>query len=367
METAGRVVAGIAGALVIVVVIDAAVRTFVLPRGAAVPLTRLVSRVSRWCFDLLTRRIDDYKRIDRVLALYGPVTLLLFPAVWLVGSFTGFALLYGAFGDVGTRAAIRDSGSALFTLGFATPGDLPSTGLVIVEAAAGLALLALLIAYLPTIYGTFSRRELMVSQLSVRAGTPPSAVELIERAYRAEFSDQLDNLFEQWEGWFVELGETHTTFAILNFFRSPHVDRSWITASGAVLDTAGLRLALLDQPWSPRPALCIRAGSVTLREIADYFSIPHDADPAPDDPISIGREEFDELVARLRKSDVPMKADLDEAWRNFRGWRVNYDTVLLTLAGFVSAPPAVWSSDRSPPIRHRPPVRTRRNRAKSSS
>jgi hypothetical protein len=361
MDTAARVLAGFAGFALVIIVIDAAVRTFVLPRGVAVPLTRIVARVTNVVFRAITRR-QDYDRTDRTLALYGPVTLLSYPAGWLVGLFVGFALMFGALDGIGPRAAIRYSGSALLTLGFSTPPDLPSTFLSFIEAALGLTLLALLISYLPTIYNAFSRREVAVSQLSVRAGTPPSAVELIERAQRTDFMDELDELFRSWETWFVEVGETHTSFAILTFFRSPNPDRSWVTASGAVLDTGALRLALLDKPWSPETAVCIRAGYVTLREIATYFAMPFDPDPSPDDPISITRDEFDEVAARLRRSGVALKADLDQAWRDFAGWRVNYDTVLLDLAGFLSVPRALWSSDRSPPLRHRPPVRTRKRR-----
>jgi hypothetical protein len=360
METAGRIVAGVVGAVFVVAVLDAAVRTFVLPRGVAVPLTRLVSRVMSAVFRAITRRQDDYARVDRTLALYGPITLLSFPAAWLLGLFAGFSLIIGALHDAGPREAIRDSGSALLTLGFATPADLPTTAAVLIEAAFGLALLALLISYLPTIYNTFSRREVAVSQLSVRAGTPPTAVELIERAHRTDFMDELDALFELWETWFVEVGETHTSFAILTFFRSPNPDRSWVTAAGAVLDAAALRLALLDRPWSPGTAVCIRAGFVTLREIATYFAMSFDADPAAGDPISITRDEFDGVVARLAAAGVPLKADLDQAWRDFVGWRVNYDDVLLQLAGFLQVPRAPWSSDRSAPLRYRPPIRTRR-------
>lgn len=366
MDVAARVVAGIVGGLIVVVVVDAAVRTFVLPRGVAVGLTRAVSRASRSVFTLLTARQQDYERIDRTFAMYAPVTLLLFPGVWLLGTFAGFALIFGALGDVGPRDAIRESGSALLTLGFSTPGDLPSMLAAFVEATLGLGLLALLIAYLPTIYGTFSRREVAVAQLSVRAGTPPSAVEMLERAHRTGFLVELDAVFEAWEAWFVELGETHTSLGILNFFRSPNPHRSWITATGAVLDAASLRLAVIDLPWSPRPAVCIRSGFTTLREIADFFSMPFDADPAPDDPISITRDDFDEAVARLAASNVPLKADLDQAWRDFAGWRVNYDQVLLGLAGFLVAPYAPWSSDRSVPLRrYRPPLRTHKDRPTS--
>lgn len=362
MDVVVRVVEAIAGVALIVVIIDAAIRTFVLPRGVTVRFTRIVSRASAACFRLVTNRIDDYETIDRVQALYGPITLLLLPAVWLIGVFVGFTLLYDAIHDVPVRDALLYSGSALFTLGFSTPRDLPSTAMTFIEASLGLALLALLIAYLPTMYGTFSRRETAVSRLSVRAGTPPSAVELLERAGRARFLDALDGLFEEWEVWFVELAETHTTFGMLSFFRSPNPNRSWVTASGAVLDTAALRLAVCDAGWSPQAAIMIRSGFTALREIADFFGMPYTPDPGPDDPISITREEFDAACERLAAAGVRLEADRDQAWRDFAGWRVNYDDVLLGLAGFLQVPQAPWSSDRSPPLRHRPPLRRARGR-----
>jgi hypothetical protein len=234
--------------------------------------------------------------------------------------------------------------------------------LTFLEAAFGLGLLAMLISYLPTIYASFSRREIAVSQLAVRAGTPPSAPELIIRAHRTGFAERLDPLWQQWELWFVEIEETHTSTGILSFFRSPNPGRSWVTAAGAVLDTAALRLALLDIPWTPDAATCIRAGYLALRAIGDLFGIPYDPDPNPDDPISISKSEFIEVYERLEAVGVPLKPDREQAWRDYAGWRVNYDAVLLTLAGLVMAPYAPWSSDRSPAHRHRPPLHVRRRR-----
>ena len=95
---------------------------------------------------------------------------------------------------------------------------------------------------------------------------------------------------------------------MLTFFRSPNPHRSWVTAAGAVLDAAALAQSTLAVPWSPQAGLCIRAGYLALREIADYFDIPYDSEPAPDDPISIAREEFDEAYERLGAAGVPVRA-----------------------------------------------------------
>ena len=102
--------------------------------------------------------------------------------------------------------------------------------------------------------------------------------------------------------------------------------------------------------------MCIRSGYVALRSIARFFGIPYDADPAPTDPISIDRSEFDKVIAQLEAAGVPLKADHDQAWRDFAGWRVNYDALLLAIAGFLVAPYGKWSSDRSPVQIHRPPI-----------
>jgi hypothetical protein len=207
-------------------------------------------------------------------------------------------------------------------------------------------LVALLIGYLPTMYNVFSRREALVTLLEVRAGSPPSAVEMITRVHRIRGLDYLAELWEQWEVWFAELGESHTSLGPINFFRSPQADRSWVTAAGAVLDAASLVTAAVDIPNNPQAQLCIRAGYLALRHIADFFRIPYDPNPQPTDPISITRQEFDEAYDALAAAGVPMR-EREQAWRDFAGWRVNYDTVLLSLAAVTSAPYAPWSSDRS--------------------
>ncbi len=356
METAGRVLAGIAGVALVLGVLDAAIRTFVLPRGTVVSLTRIISRAVRSVFSLVLRPIDTYEGRDRVLALYAPVALLVLPATFLFGLYIGFAGVFYAITDVGLTTALRYSGSALFTLGFATPVSTARTFVVYGEAGLGLALLALLISYLPTMYGAFSRREVSVSQLSVRAGTPPTPAEWIVRAFRTGFDARFPEVWEHWELWFVELEETHTSLAFLNFFRSPNPQRSWVTSTGAVLDAAALHLALVDAPYSPEAAVCIRSGFLALRGVARFFGIPFDPHPSPDDPISIDRSEFDEVAAELEAGGVPLKHDRDQAWRDFAGWRVNYDAVLLAIAGFLVAPYGKWSSDRSPLRVHRPPI-----------
>jgi hypothetical protein len=359
VDTLSRILAGAAGIVVVAVVLTSAVHTLIVPRNLRPTLVRLVFTTVRRVFNLVVRRLDTYEARDRVMAQYGPVALLTLLLTWLLMSGAGYTLIIWATSERGWRESFYSAGSSLLTLGFANPGDFPSVNAEFAAATTGIALIALLMAYLPSIYGAFSRREALVSKLAVRAGSPPSAVELLQRTHRIEWLEELGPFFAEWETWFAEIGEAHTSMASLNFFRSPRRDRSWLTAGGAVLDSASLTLAAIDVPYEPRAGLCIRSGYLALREIADFFGIPYDPDPAPGDPISIAREEFDEALARLGAIGVPLKTDRDQAWRDFTGWRVNYDAPLLALCGLTMAPYAPWSSDRSPTYR-RPGRQTRR-------
>src|SRR5262249_48919897 len=208
--------------------------------------------------------------------------------------------------------------------GFVRPPGLAATVVAFVEAATGVVVLALLVAYLPTIYGAFSRREVLVAQLAARAGQPPSGVELLVAAQRMERFELLDDLWVAWQVWFAEVEETHTSLGVLSFFRSPSAHRSWITAAGAVLDGAALREAAVDQPFSAEAGLCIRSGFFALRAVAAYFDIGLDANPTSEDPISVTEDEFREACDALERAGLPVREDRADAWLQFRGWRVNY-------------------------------------------
>ena len=361
--TAAGVAAFVAGAAVVAAVFLSAVCTVVVPRGVPVRLTRIVFRSMRRLFEVRSRVASTYEERDRALALYAPLTLIVLPVVWLAITLGGFAGMYWALGVHPVRQAFVESGSSLLTLGFVRAADLPTTVISFTEAADGLILLALLITFLPSMYGAFSRREHAVAQVVILAGSPPSPVEMLQRFYTIKGLDTMDEeVWEPWQDWFVDVEESHTSFAGLPFFRSPKSDRSWITAAGVVLDTAAVYASTLDLPRSPAAELCIRSGYTALRAIADFYAIPYDPDPAPTDPISISRDEFDDVYDRLAGAGVPLRSDREQAWRDFAGWRVNYDTVLIILAGFVMAPYAPWVSDRSPAGRYRPPVLMRRRR-----
>jgi hypothetical protein len=323
-----------------------AMRTFVLPRSARDVLTAAVFIATGYVFGLATRRATSYNDRDRIMALYAPVSLLLLPLTWLALVLAGYTAMFWAVGVQPLENAFRISGSSLLTLGFAPADGLLKTLMMFSEASIGLFLVALLISYLPTMYSAFSRRESAVTMLEVRAGSPPSAVELIERYNRLKRFDKLNDLWVAWEIWFADLEETHTSLAALAYFRSPQPDHSWITAAGAVLDSASLVNAAVDVPHDVQADLCIRAGYLALRRIADFFRIAYDPSPKPGDPISVTRGEFDAAYDRLASQGVPLKPDREQAWTDFSGWRINYDTTLLALSVLTMAPYAPWSSDR---------------------
>jgi hypothetical protein len=336
------------GLAIVARAVFSAIQTFVLPRSANDRLSRLVFSGIVGVFRLLLRKTRTYEQRDRIMAFLAPIGLLALILIYLILIFLGFTGMYWALGQVGSwELALKVSGSSIVTLGYASPGDLADGFLMFAEAAIGLILVAVLIAYLPTMYSAFQRREQAVTMLEVRAGSPPSAVEMILRYQRIHGLDQLNVLWVQWERWFADIEESHTSLAALVFFRSPQPDHSWITASGTILDAAALLRSTIDVPRDAQADLCIRAGYLALRRIADFFQIPYNAQPRPDDPISLNRAEFDAAYDELARGGVPLIADRDQAWHDFSGWRVNYDTALLALAAITMAPYAPWSSDRS--------------------
>jgi hypothetical protein len=351
MEIAVRVFIFGLGLAVVIYTALSAMATFVLPRSASDVLTRALFLAVRFLFDLRAKKARSYEERDHIMAIYAPLSLLLLLPYWLTLVLIGYMGMFWAVGVETWQGAFLLSGSSLLTLGFAPVSDLPQAMLAFTEATIGLILIALLIAYLPSMYSAFSRREAAVALLEVRAGSPPSAMEMILRFHRIHGLHRLTEQWVAWENWFVELDESHTSLAALVFFRSPQPDRSWITAAGTVLDAAALVDSTIDVPREPEAQLCLRAGYIALRRIADFFGILYNRTPNPDDAISISRDEFEAAYEQMAQQGVPLIPDRDEAWRNFAGWRVNYDAVLLALAGLTMAPYAPWISDRSLPFR----------------
>jgi hypothetical protein len=356
-----RIVAGVVGTALVLAALSSAIRTVVVPRAIGSWVTRFVFVSVRRVFDVIAHERRPFEARDRVFSYYSPVSLLLLPVAWVGLILFGFTGIFYASGVDSLHDSFVVSGSSVFTLGFELRHGLPQLVLTFIEAGLGLGVIALLISYLPSIYAAFNRRETLVGMLEVRAGLPPSAAEMLVRYQRIGALDRIDkDLFPQWEQWFADIEESHTSQPSLVFFRSPIKERNWIIAAGCILDTAAIVASTLDRGPSPESALMLRTGFFALRRLADYFDITYDDDPRPDDPISVTRREFDLLLVELRAADIAVKADLDQAWRDFAGWRVNYDHVLIVLAGLVGAPPARWITDRPFGPRHRPRITRRR-------
>lgn len=348
-----EIIVFILGLLIVQTTLISAIRVVVLPRTAQTRLAQIVFIAARVLFALRIRWVKAYRDRDRIMAFYAPISLLCLPITWITMVLLGYMLMFWAIGFRPWYQAFLLSGSSLLTLGFAPVTDWLSTVLAFTEATLGLGLVALLITYLPTMYSAFSHRETAVSLLEVYTSSPASPIRMLERFHRIHGLEELTHIWRDWESWFAELEESHTSLTALVFFRSPSPERSWVTAAGAILDTAALRTSTLNLPRDPRAELCLRAGYLALRSIATGLGIRYEADPTPDSPISITRAEFDQVCERLAGQGIAIRPDRDQAWRDFAGWRVNYDTVLVALCDITMAPIAFWSSDR-PLIYDRP-------------
>lgn len=349
MEQLLKILVFILGLVLVILTLSSALSTFVLPRGVRSQLNRIVFGLLRRVFDFLLHFAKTYEQRDGIMAYYAPIGLMLLLPTWYILILLGYAAIYWSLGVGDLFAVFRLSGSSLFTLGFDISKTPSVTVVAFSEAMLGLMLVGLLIAYLPTMYSAFSRREQIVNMLEVRAGSPPSAVEMLLRFHRNQGLRKLSEYWNVWEGWFADIEESHTTLPALIFFRSPRAENSWVTAGGAVLDAAAITLAAIEIPYEVSAALCIRAGFLALRRIATYFDIPNPQDPHyPQNPICVERAEFDAVLDQLAAAGLPIKADREKAWSDFAGWRVNYDRSLILLCGLVMAPQAPWSSDRAP-------------------
>ncbi len=349
MSTLFQILIFIAGLFTVLLTLSSAISTFVLPRAARSQLNRIVFGSLRYLFDFIVHFAKTFARRDAIMAYYAPIGLMLLVPTWYILIMIGYAAMYWALGAGSFFSSLRLSGSSLLTLGFESYSTFPATFLEFSEAMLGLILVALLIAYLPTLYSAFSRREQVVNMLEVRAGSPPSALEMLLRFHRNQGLEKLSDYWKVWEAWFADIEESHTTLPALIFFRSPRAENSWVTAAGAVLDAAAITLSSIDIPYEISAALSIRAGFLALRRIASYFDIPSPQNPHyPEVPICVERAEYDEVIEQLAAAGLPIKADREQAWRDFAGWRVNYDRALILLCGLVMAPEAVWSSDRAP-------------------
>jgi hypothetical protein len=350
---AARSVIAFAGALLVLSTWSSVIATLIVPRPSGGWLTRWVDRIINVAFRMVTRGIADQKQRDRVLAAQAAAILLAQLVAWLAIFYVGYSLLLWPFISTGLGSAFDAASPDVFGPNAAV-GNAEK---VVADLAAftGLVAVTLQIAYLPTLYSEFNRRENEVALLNARAGVPSWGPELLARTHYALGSgastvNTLPDLYGQWERWAAEVAESHTTYLPLVRFRSPRPLSSWVTALLAVLDSAALYLALSPQSAPAVPArLCLRGGFDCLVRVARAMDldVPEVADPTAG--ISLSYDEFLDAVARMQKVDFPIERDPAEAWPDFVGWRVNYEQAAYALAAAVDAVPAMWSGPR----RHR--------------
>ena len=342
-----RVVTGLGGVVLVITTLSAAIRSFVLPRNEVVRLNVWVFSGIRVFFDLAANKANSYEQRDRIMAHYAPVALVALPLVWEALVSAGYTGLFWALGEGTWEHCFQLSSSALTTLGNVDSYHLGISALTYSEAALGLLLLTLLLSYLPTIYQAFSRREVTVALLELRAGTPPTAACLLGWLNHDGSVQNDDSQWAIWEQWFVEIEESHTSLPILSFFRSPQPGRSWVVAGGLVLDTAALLFAAVDGPRPRQVELTFKAGCLALNRVYRFFNDKAGTEPSALQPAEnkkeLGRTDFDHACQLLTDSGLRLCPDRDAAWTQYRELRSRYASAVTFLAQLTMAPNIITS------------------------
>ncbi|MGA2838268.1 MAG: hypothetical protein ABSF84_16905 [Acidimicrobiales bacterium] len=343
--TAARVAVLLVGIVVLMADAYSVLTVLIVPRAANSVVTYPMV-VVRALFRQMALPARRYATKDHILALSEPVALIVVLTTWLCVAVVGFTLVNWGIGVASFTTAFSEAGSSVFTLGFVLTTNEGSRVVDFVAAGTGMVLVALQIAYLPTLYAAYNRRETMVTLLQSRAGAPAWGPELLIRHQLVDTVDNLPSLFADWERWAADVAESHSTYPSLLYLRSPRSLNSWIVSLMAVLDAAALILSV-DPDGAPIEArMCIRMGFTCLRDVARAIHVQFDPDPSPDDPITLPEEEFVDACARLTAVGFSVSRPIDQAWAHFRGWRVNYEAVGYAVAARLNAPPALWTGPR---------------------
>ncbi len=365
---AARYAVAVAGALLVLAAAASEIGTLMVPRPVSSWLTRWVDKIVNGAYHLITARVRDYRRRDRILATEAAAILLVQLIAWLGIFFIGFSLLMWPFVPGGITNAFTTAGPALWEIGSVKIGSAVQRIILDIASITGVVTVTLQIAYLPTLYAAFNRRETEVALLNARAGVPSWGPELLGRTHYALDSgastiDTLPELYASWERWAADVAESHTTYLPLVRFRSPRQLSSWVISLLAVLDSAALFLALSPGIAPIVPArLFLRSGFLCLNEIARAMgiSVPDEVDPGG--TISVTYAQFLEAVSELREVDFPIERSPAEAWPDFVGWRLNYEPAAYAVAKAVDAVPARWSGPRRHPAAEIAPIRPPRGR-----
>jgi hypothetical protein len=343
----------IGGIALLLIVLRDAFETIILPRRVQrrFRLTSLFYR-SSW---RLWRGIATHfpgKVRQSSLSWYGPLSLLVLLALWAFSIIVAFGALHWAAGSAlamqGPPAGFLDdlyfSGTTFFTLGLGdvVPRVPVSKFLAVIESGLGFAFLAIIIGYLPVIYQAFSRREITISLLDARAGSPPSAGELLRRQSAGTEPDALTPLLAEWERWSAELLESHLSYPVLAYFRSQHGNQSWLAAVTTMLDTSALLQVACDGPCARQARLTFAMARHAVVDLAQVFSAPQ-LETLGD---RLSEAELAHLIQQLGHAGTTLNAAGPRA--RFSELRLLYEPYVSALSQYLALPLPDWTrhSDR---------------------
>ncbi len=297
----------------------------------------------------LARRMRSIKRRNYFLSFFGPLSVLVLMGVWAVGLILGFALLQWSLGselhtpgeDARFPVYLYLSGVTFFTLGFGdvTPAHLLGRFLAVAETGLGFAFLAVVISYLPVLYQAFSHREVTISLLDARAGSPPTAGQLLIRLAQHHNFAMLDRFLEEWEQWAAEVLESHVSFPVLSYYRSQHDNQSWLAALTAILDTAALVIAGAKGADPYQAQLTFATARHTVVDLAQVYYVP----PIEPDPDRLPEDRLRQMREELRAAGIDLR-DGEAVDRNLAELRGMYEPFVNALARhFLLALPPVLS------------------------
>lgn len=314
----------IAGIACLVLALLDAFQTVILPRRATgkFRITRIFYIVTWAPWSWFSSKIRNERKRETMLSIYGPLSLVLLIGIWAGALVFGFALIYYALGSpfadplgrtVGLRSDLYVSGTTLFTLGLGdvVPHRYVIRDLVVLESGMGLAFVAMVIGYFPVLYSAFSRREVSISLLDARAGSPPTAVELLRRHSFEGGNAALTLLLEEWERWSAELLESHISYPLLCYFRSQHTHQSWLSALTAILDTCALLISGVQDRPARQAQLTFAMARHALVDLAQNFS----REPVREMPDRLSEEQFLLVYEHMCQSGVRLCRDAHSSTR----------------------------------------------------
>ena len=338
-----------AGAAIFAAVLWDAFESIILPRRVTrkFRLARAFYKLTWNTWKFLTGLITARKKRETLLSFYGPLSLLILVVVWAVGLVLAFGLMqYGAGSSVnvaggrpGFTTDVYLSGTTFFTLGLGdvVPQNSLARFLVVLEAGVGFGFLAAVIGYLPFIYGSFSKREVNISLLDARAGTPPTAGELLRRHAYPGGSEALRQLFKDWEFWAADLMESHLSYPVLAFFRSQHDNQSWIAALTAILDSCALVRAGIEDTCKRQAELTFAIARHAAVDLSQVFKTP----PRPLPHNRLPAEELGRIREMLAQHGWHVR-DGEEAAEQLAELRKMYEPYLYALAEYLSLTLPPW-------------------------